>query len=64
VSSDERQYYAERARIEREQAAASSNPHAASIHEKLASLYEKLVELDERAPPASYFADHSGHTQH
>lgn len=49
MSPDEIQYYRERAEVEWQCAAQSTNPHAREIHEKLAELYERLVELDEPA---------------
>ena len=47
MTPEEFSYYRERARIERECAAESTNPHAAEIHEKLAVLYEDLVKAGE-----------------
>ena len=44
-------YYRERAFIERQRAAESTNPHAIEIHQKLADLYERLVELEQAPRP-------------
>jgi hypothetical protein len=52
MSPNEREYYRNRAKIERRLANAATNPHAAEIHTKLASLYEGLVQLEEAHPPA------------
>lgn len=49
MSPDEIQYYQERAAVEWQCAAESTNAHAKEIHEKLAELYERLVQLDEPA---------------
>lgn len=46
MSPEELNYYRERAIIERQRAAESTNLHAIEIHEKLAALYDKLVEME------------------
>lgn len=51
MSPEEKLYYLERAAIERQRAAESSNPHVIEIHEKLAALYERLVDTDELPMP-------------
>lgn len=44
-------YYRERALIERQRAAESTNPHAGEIHRKLADLYESLIDLEQKPQP-------------
>ena len=44
-------YYRERALIERQRAAESTNPHAGEIHRKLAELYEMLLDLEQQPQP-------------
>ena len=46
MSLPDREYYRQRARVERELAARTSSV-AAAIHLELACLYEKLVELED-----------------
>jgi hypothetical protein len=46
MSPDELAYYRNRAHIERELAARSTNSHVAEIHTKLADLYDKLVAIE------------------
>jgi hypothetical protein len=43
MSSEEIQYYAQRASIERSRAQDAPTPEIAAIHEKLADMYESLV---------------------
>ena len=57
MSSEELNYYRERARVERQRAAESSNPHVIEIHEKLAALYEKLIELEKVHQPTLHIAE-------
>ena len=52
MSPEEISYYRERASIERQSAAQSTNPHVIEIHEKLADLYEKLVEMEGHHEPS------------
>ena len=47
MSPEELLYYRERALIERQRAAESTNPYVIEIHQKLADLYDKLVEHEE-----------------
>ena len=56
MSHDELSYYRERAAIERQRAAGSTNAHAVEIHRKLAELYEQLVELEQVPPPKRSFS--------
>jgi hypothetical protein len=60
VSNDELEYYRQRAVIERQCAAASSNAHAKHIHEQLADLYEKLVEVEVMSRPKLHIAGGNG----
>ena len=57
MSPDEKLYYSERAAIERQRAAESTNPHVIEIHEKLAALYDRLVDTDELHTPRPHFVD-------
>ena len=50
MSSDDINYYRERARVERERASESSSEDIAEIHEELARLYEALVEHESLRP--------------
>lgn len=45
MSPEELMYYRERALIEGQRAAESTNLHVIEIHEKLAALYDRLVEM-------------------
>jgi hypothetical protein len=56
MSSDDFNYYRERARIERERADQSSNTLAAEIHLELAGLYEKLIRLEQQPRPTLHIA--------
>ena len=48
MSSNDSEYYRERARRERELAAAAQHPRAASAHAALADVYDALVSNDQR----------------
>lgn len=63
MSSDELNYYRERAQIERQRAAESTNPHVVEIHRKLAGLYEQLVDLGESPMQAPVSFSLNGHAQ-
>jgi hypothetical protein len=53
VSTDELNYYRERAKIERQRASESTNQYVIEIHEKLAELYEKLVNHEQLGSSAN-----------
>lgn len=57
MSPEELLYYRERALIERQRAAESTNPYVIGIHQKLAALYEKLIEHEEVARPTLRIVD-------
>ena len=57
MTPEEILYYRERAAIERQLAADSTNPRVVEIHEKLAALYDQLVEGDEFQPAQMNDAD-------
>lgn len=46
MTHEELIYYRERALIERQRAAESTNSHAIEIHEELAALYDRLVAME------------------
>lgn len=57
MSSQDLEYFRDRAVAERERAK-SATGEAAAIHLELASLYDKLIELDQRETPTpSFFAN-------
>jgi hypothetical protein len=43
MSSEDINYYRQRARVERSRAKEAPTPEIASVHERLADLYEKLI---------------------
>ena len=51
MSPEELAYYRNRAQVERELAAQSTNEHVAEIHTKLADLYAKLVAIEDGSAP-------------
>lgn len=63
MSHAEASYYRQRALIERQRAAESTNPHAVEIHRKLADLYEQLVAHEESPPPEQHAAAERRHAQ-
>ena len=56
MSPREREYYQERAAIERARAAIASSV-AAEIHNELACLYERIVDLEEAPGPKLRLVD-------
>lgn len=50
MSSEDINYYRERAQVERQRARESSNADIAEIHEELARLYDALVEHESLRP--------------